>query len=76
MGGGTGGPHFIRPLSESFSHYFSSPSPPSNVSISAAQDCSQIKPDRVFPLSQEQRDTVQFSHLPPLVVFWLLVFVS
>lgn len=26
--GGTGGPHFIRPLSESFSHYFSSPSPP------------------------------------------------
>lgn len=26
--GGTGGPHFIRPLSESFSHYFSSPRPP------------------------------------------------
>lgn len=26
--GGTGGPHFIRPLSESFSHYFSSPCPP------------------------------------------------
>lgn len=26
--GGTEGPHFIRPLSESFSHYFSSPSPP------------------------------------------------
>lgn len=25
---GTRGPHFIRPLSESFSHYFSSPSPP------------------------------------------------
>lgn len=36
--GGTRGPHFIRPLSESFSHYFSSPSPPSNVSISAAQN--------------------------------------
>lgn len=27
-GGAPGGPHFIRPLSESFSHYFSSPSPP------------------------------------------------
>lgn len=26
--GGTGGPHFIRPFSESFSHYFSSLSPP------------------------------------------------
>lgn len=25
--GGTRGPHFIRPFSESFSHYFSSPSP-------------------------------------------------
>ena len=39
-------------------------------------DCSQIKPDRVFPPSQELCDTVQFSRLPPLVVFWLLVFVS
>lgn len=45
-------------------------------STEQAVDCSQIKPDRVFPLSQEQRGTVQFSHLPPLVVFWLLVFVS
>lgn len=45
----------------------------SNVSISATQhravDCSQIKPDRVFPPSQERCDTVQFSCLPPLVVF-------
>lgn len=39
-------------------------------------DCSQIKPDRVFPPSQELCDTVQLSRFPPLVVFWLLVFVS
>lgn len=39
-------------------------------------DCSQIKPDRVFPPGQELCDTVQLSRFPPLVVFWLLVFVS
>lgn len=42
--GGHGGPHFIRPLSESFSHYFSSSSS-SNVSISAAQNRPQTVPE-------------------------------
>lgn len=39
-------------------------------------DCSQIKSDRVFPPSQEQCDTVQLGRLAPLVVLWLLAFVS
>lgn len=44
--------------------------------IEQVMDCSQIKPDRVFPPRQEMCDTVQVRRLPPPVVFWLLVFVS
>lgn len=72
-GADTRGPHFIPPLSESFSHYFPFSLSCSDVSVwsGVEQDplCTQIKPDRVFPPRRQLWDAPALGPVPPLCVW-------